>query len=202
MKLLLENWRKYLIETNEEHWVPLAHAISDEGVRHFDETLAVPENLDALVKLLSALGWPREMIATHSKDSPPFSEFRNIILNNIDKFGAPKLQMVAGKDLVLDPETIADRKAKFDKYVADKEAGKDALYFRDDPSDPRDIDFSKLPPISVIETDGGYEMADGAHRGFLAQQAGADLPAYVLSQEANNSPIVLKIEELFNETPT
>ena len=197
MKLLLENWRKYLIEAEEEHWVPLAHAISDEGVRHFDEILAVPENLNTLVELLSALGWPNEMIATHSKDSPPFSEFRNIILNNIDKFGAPELEMIAAKDIILDPETIADRKDKFEKYVADKEAGKDALYFREDPRDPRDIDFSKLPPISVVEVDGGYEMADGAHRAFLAQQAGADLPAYVLSHASNAGAVVDQIKKLF-----
>jgi hypothetical protein len=191
MKLLFENWRKYLVEM-----------ISDDDVRRFDETLAIPENLNILVQLLSALGWTNEMIDTHSKDSPPFSEFRNVILN-IDRYGVPRLEMIAGKDLLLDPETIADRKAKLEKYIADKEAGSDALYFRDDPSDPREIDFSNLPPISVIAAAaGGYEMADGAHRGFLAQQANAEVPAYVLSQEPNNDPIANKIKELFNETPT
>ena len=190
MKLLLENWRKYLAES-----------ITDEEVQRVDRVLSTGENLDTLISLLGELGWPQEMLDYHSKDTPPFSEFRNILLN-MDNYGVPQLQMVAGKDVLLDPETISDRKAKFDKYVADKEAGKDALYFRDDPSDPRDIDFSKLPPISVAEVEGGYELADGAHRGFLAQQAGAELPAYVLSQQANNDPLAQQIKELFNETPT
>ena len=83
-----------------------------------------------------------------------------------------------------------------------KKRGSLHYIFRDDPRDPRDIDFSKLPPISVVEVENGYEMADGAHRGFLAQQANAELPAYVLSQTPNNDPIVDKIRELFNETPT
>tara|TARA_R100001163_G_scaffold59199_1_gene47852 strand:- start:332 stop:904 length:573 start_codon:yes stop_codon:yes gene_type:complete len=190
MKLLLENWRKYLNEM-----------ISMEDVRRVDRTLAVPENLNRLVSLLRELGWPQEMLDIHSKDTPPFSEFRNTLLN-IDKHGAPKLQMINSKDLLLDPETIADRKAKFDRYVVDKDAGKDALYFRDDPRDPREIDFSQLEPISVIKVPNGYEMADGAHRAFLARQANASLPAYVLSQETNSSPAVEKIRELFNETST
>ncbi len=190
MKLLLENWRQYLAES-----------ITDEEVQRVDRVLSSRENLSTLISLLGELGWPREMLDYHSKDTPPFAEFRNILLN-MDNYGVPKLQMIAGKDVLLDPETIADRKAKFDQYVADKEAGKDALYFRDDPSDPRDIDFSKLPPISVVEVEGGYELADGAHRAFLAQQAGADLSAYVLSQQTNNSPIARQIKELFNETPT
>ena len=188
IKLILENWRQYLNEM-----------ISMDDVRRVDAVLSKRENLNTLVSLLSELGWPKEMLATHSKDTPPFSEFRNTLLN-IDKFAAPKLQTVDSKDLLLDPETIADRKAKFDKYVADKKAGKDALYFRNDPRDPREVDFSKLPPISVVEVEGGYEMADGAHRAFLAQQAGAKLPAYVLSQEPNNNPVVKQIKELFNET--
>jgi len=190
MKLLLENWRIYLNEM-----------ISMEDVRRFDRSLSNPGNLQRLVDLLGALGWPANMIATHSQDQPPFSEFRNTILN-IDKHGVPKLQTVRGRDLLLDPETIADRQAKFDQYVAGKEAGEETLYFRDDPSDPREIDFSKLPPISVIEVEGGYEMADGAHRAFLAQQANAELPAYVLSQESTEGPVVDQIKELFNETPT
>ena len=190
MKLILENWRKYLNEM-----------ISMEDVQRVDKTLAIPENLNKLVSFLRELGWPQEMLDTHSKDTPPFSEFRNTLLN-IDKYGTPKLQIIDSKDLLLDPETMADRKAKFDKYVADKDAGKDALYFRDDPRDPREIDFSQLEPISVIKVSNGYEMVDGAHRAFLARQANASLPAYVLSQESNNSPAVEKIKELFNETNT
>jgi hypothetical protein len=194
MKLILENWRKYLNEM-----------ISMEDVQRVDKTLAIPENLNKLVSFLRELGWPQEMLDTHSKDTPPFSEFRNTLLN-IDKYGTPKLQMIDSKKLLLDPETMADRKAKFDKYVADKDAGKDALYFRDDPRDPREIDFSQLEPISVVEVSNGdeigYEMRDGAHRAFLARRANASLPAYVLSQESSNSPAVEKIKELFNETNT
>ena len=171
-----------------------------DDVNRVDRVLSKRENLDTLISLLAQLGWPKAMLDTHSKDTPPFSEFRNTLLN-IEKYSAPKLQVIDAKDLLLDPETIADRKAKFYKYVADKEAGKDALYFRDDPRDPRDIDFSKLPPISVIETDDGYEMADGAHRAFLAQQAGAKLPAYVISSQANDNAAAQQIKELFNETP-
>ena len=117
MKLLLENWHKYLNEM-----------ISMDDVRRVDRILAAPENLNKLISLLAELGWPKEMLDTHRKDTPPFSEFRNTLLN-IDKYGIPKLQTVHGKDLLLDPETIADRKDKLDKYVAAKEAGEPALYF-------------------------------------------------------------------------
>ena len=66
MKLLLENWRQYLTEM-----------ISMDDVRRVDKVLSRRENLDTLISLLGQLGWPKEMLETHSKDTPPFSEFRN-----------------------------------------------------------------------------------------------------------------------------
>ena len=102
--------------------------ISMEDVQRVDKTLAIPENLNKLVSFLRELGWPQEMLDTHSKGTPPFSEFRNTLLN-IDKYGTPKLQIIDSRDLLLDTETMADRWAKFDKYVVDKDTGKKRKLF-------------------------------------------------------------------------
>ena len=68
-------------------------------------------------------------------------------------------------------------------------------------SDPRTVDLAKMPPITVIEENGVYDIVDGAHRAFLAKRLNKPLNAYIWKQRNNNHPNVAKIKALFNSQP-
>jgi hypothetical protein len=107
--------------------------------------------------------------------------------------------VVNGSKLPIDPETEADRLAKYQQYIKDKDSGKPARYFRNNDSDPRTIDFTKLPPITLAQTGTGMEVIDGNHRAFLAKIANKPLRAYVWKRQTNNHPNVAKIKALFSD---
>ena len=128
----------------------------------------------------------------------PFAEWRRVIYE-IDNHILSGPTTIDSKKIDLDSETIADRQAKYDQYIKDKEAGKPAKYFRDNNADPRTIDYTKLPPITVLETGGTYEVIDGAHRAFLAKMNNKPLKAYVWKKQKNTHPNVAKIKALFEK---
>ena len=101
----------------------------------------------------------------------------NVILN-LDKYAPPsKEEMIASEDIFMDSESIKDREQKYQDY----KSGKIDKYFRDDTGDPDEIDFTKVPPITVVEQpDGKLEIVDGMHRVFLAKKNKAELPAWVI----------------------
>jgi len=106
--------------------------------------------------------------------------------------------IVNGSRLPIDPESEADRLAKYQQYILDKDSGRPARYFRANDSDRRTIDFSKLPPITIVQTDRGMVVTDGNHRAFLAKMANKPLRAYVWKRQSNNHPNVAKIKALFS----
>lgn len=131
------------------------------------------------------------------EDGAPFAEWRRMIYE-IDRWVLEGPFQIDSKHLILDPEDYRQRMDKYKRYVADKEAGRPARYFRNDESDPRDIDFAKLPPITVAKTSGGFEVVDGVHRATLARVAGKPLKAYVWKSATNKHPNVAKIKSLFS----
>ena len=130
----------------------------------------------------------------------PFAEWRRMIFE-IENHVLNGPEMIDPKLINIDHETNKDRQAKFDQYVKDKQEGKYAQYFRKDMSDPRTVDFAKMPPITVIEENGVYDIVDGAHRAFLAKRLNKPLNAYIWKQRNNNHPNVAKIKALFNSQP-
>lgn len=166
MKLLFENWREYLNEM-----------ISSEDLKDFDEKYKDPNNVEEMRQHLSKLGWDPKAIAHHREENPPYAEIRNVILN-LDKYAPPsKEEMIASEDIFMDSESIKDREQKYQDY----KSGKIDKYFRDDTGDPDEIDFTKVPPITVVEQpDGKLEIVDGMHRVFLAKKNKAELPAWVI----------------------
>jgi hypothetical protein len=127
----------------------------------------------------------------------PFAEWRRAIFE-IDNHVLVGPENVDSGKIELDSEMTADRQAKYDQYIKDKEAGKPAKYFRDNNADPRTIDYTKLPPITLLDKGGSYEPIDGAHRIFLAQKANKPLKAYIWKKQKNTHPNVDKIKALFN----
>jgi|TARA_R100000008_G_scaffold41224_1_gene23734 hypothetical protein len=166
MKLLLENWRGYLEEM-----------ISSEDLRAFDEKYKDPKNVRELEQHLIKLGWDPKAVKHHKGESPPYAEIRNIILN-LDKYMAPKsVEMIPVEKIYLDVDSASDREKKYQDY----KSGKIDKYFRDTDADPDKIDFSKVPPITLVQLpNGSLEVADGMHRVFLAKKANASLPAWVV----------------------
>ena len=166
MKKLLTEWRKFLNEM-----------ISMEDLKAFDEKYSDPEEVVKTALDLEDMGWDDEAIEHHSGEQPPYAEIRNVILN-IDKYQAPrKAEMVSPESVFISDETLQDREKKYQDY----KSGKIKKYFRDDDSDPDEMDFESLPPITVVEEpDGKLEVADGNHRAFLAKKNNKSLPAWVI----------------------
>ena len=133
----------------------------------------------------------------HDEDKKPFAEWRRMIFE-IDDYVLFGPKSIDSKKIMMDQDIVKERQDKFDKYLKDKDEGKPAQYFRNDTSDPRFIDFTKLPPITVSEENGVYEIIDGVHRAFLAQKANKPLNAYIWKKQKNNHPNVAKIKSLFS----
>jgi hypothetical protein len=133
----------------------------------------------------------------NDEDGMPFSEWRRAIWD-IGNYVLSGPVVIDGSKLPIDSETEADRLAKYQQYIKDKDSGKPARYFRNNDSDPRTIDFTKLPPITIAQTNAGMTVTDGNHRAFLAKMANKPLRAYVLKQQPNNHPNVAKIKALFS----
>ena len=123
----------------------------------------------------------------------PFAEWRRTIYEIKDWVLTGPI-LVDPNEINLEDEYVIDRQQKFDDYVS----GKSDKYFRENPSDPRKVNFGKLPPITLRKNDKGYEVVDGAHRVFLAKMKNKPLKAYVWVNEPNNSPYVDNIQRLFN----
>ena len=124
------------------------------------------------------------------RDSYP--ELKRFI-HGIDKYILEGPFLVSPSDYKISDEAVKERERKYQQYIKDKAAGKDALYFRNNPADPREVDFSKFPPITIDENG---EVTDGNHRAFLAQKANADLKAYKIIAQPNSHKNVAKILQL------
>ena len=188
MKLLMEAWR-------------VAGSRFSESVRFirkdFDSVVEEGDNKEVLVNLLQELGWPEEMIQYHEHDgTTPFAEVRDVILD-IDHYQVPaEAKLINAMELYDDPEHIAAREKEYQEYIA----GEVNKYFKDDPSDPKKINFQELSPVTAQETDSGLKVIDGSHRTFLAQKANEKLNVWVVKPGTNTNLVVKKIKELFHET--
>jgi len=128
----------------------------------------------------------------------PFAEWR-VIIYEINNYILTGPENIDSNRIKLDQETISNRQEKYNQYINSKDSGKIVKYFRDNYADPRTIDFTKLPPVTLLDKGGYFESIDGAHRIFLAQMSKKPLKAYVWKRGKNLHPNVLKIQSLFKE---
>jgi hypothetical protein len=63
----------------------------------------------------------------------------------------------------------------FDDYIS----GIKNKFFQEDESNPREVDFEKLPPITLERTKDGYVVIDGRHRVFLAKKMNKPIKARI-----------------------
>jgi hypothetical protein len=114
-----------------------------------------------------------------------YAEFKRVIFH-IDKYKIEGPKIVQHTKLKLDPEIYKERDRKYEEYAK----GKIKKYFRDSDSDPRTLDLSKMPPITM---DSNGEVMDGNHRAFLAIKQQKPLKAYQIIDAKNTHPNVKKI---------
>jgi len=190
MKLLLENWREYVNEGT--------HPMESADWENVGDALRDPKKVNEIHQLLVDM-FPKqkELLNYHyngGHDSYP--ELKRFI-HGIDKYILEGPALVGPTDYKVADEMAKERERKYQQYIKDKDAGKDALYFRDNPADPREVDFSKFPPITIDENG---EVTDGNHRAFLAQKANADLKAYKIIAQPNSHKNVARILQLVGRT--
>jgi hypothetical protein len=114
-----------------------------------------------------------------------YAEFKRFIFH-IDKYNIAGPKIIQHTKLKLDPEVYKERDKKYKEYAE----GKIKKYFRDSDSDPRTLDLTKLPPITI---DSSGEVMDGNHRAFLAIKQQKPLRAYQIVDAKNTHPNVEKI---------
>jgi len=167
---------------------------------HKINAIVTQQHSDVIRKLLVEM-FPkyREIIDLTHRDEVPFSDWRRFIYE-IDQWVLTGPVVLQASQIPPNPrEYELELEKMYNQYVQDKEAGRPARYFRQDDADPRTIDFSKLPPITIARSPRGSEIVDGNHRAFLAKKARQPLKSYVWNNTANNHPNVAKIKSLFAE---
>ena len=171
-----------------------AHQMETDDWNSVGDALRDPEKVGVIHKLLVEM-FPNQknLLNYHYNNGlDAYPELKRFI-HGIDKYGLEGPVPVSPSDYIIPEEDMKEREEKYQRYIEDKDAGKEALYFRDNPADPREINFSELPPITIDEE--GL-VTDGIHRGFLAKKAGADLQAYKIIPQKNNHPNVERILQL------
>ena len=124
----------------------------------------------------------------YNYENDSYAEFKRVIFH-IDKYKLEGPVSINYTDLKLDPQIMKDRERKYQEYID----GKIDRYFRDNDADPRTLDLSKLPPITVDSTG---EVMDGNHRAFLAIKQQKPLKGYKIVDATNTHPNVEKILQI------
>lgn len=176
----------------------------DSFLKNFDfinKVITIDHSEEIRDYLLEMFPEAKEVIEYQYNDElgQPFAEWRRMIWE-IQQYRLHGPKLISSNKLIIDPSDYQDRLDKFNQYVSDKEAGRPAQYFRTNTSDPREIDFEKLPPLTLNKVGNMYEVIDGKHRAFLAKINDKAIRAFYWEKQNNNHPNVEKIKALFNNS--
>lgn len=176
----------------------------DSFLKNFDfinKVITIDHSEEIRDYLLEMFPEAKEVIEYQYNDElgQPFAEWRRMIWE-IQQYRLHGPKLISSNKLIIDPSDYQDRLDKFNQYVSDKEAGRPAQYFRTNTSDPREIDFEKLPPLTLNKVGNMYEVIDGMHRAFLAKINDKAIRAFYWEKQNNNHPNVEKIKALFNNS--
>jgi hypothetical protein len=147
-----------------------------------------PEKAKQIETLLIEMFPEQKDIITYNYKNDSFAEMKRFI-HGIDKYGLEGPSPIQPMDIKLEPEIEKEREIKYQQYVN----GKIDHYFRDDKTDPRNVDVSKFPPIEIDEK--GF-VSNGAHRAFIAKKQDKPLMAYRFMVKTNTHPNVQKILDI------
>tara|TARA_R110000772_G_scaffold196513_1_gene307303 strand:- start:1687 stop:4809 length:3123 start_codon:yes stop_codon:yes gene_type:complete len=149
------------------------------------KTLRDKDKMKQIHSLLVQMFPKQKEFLDYNYKNDQFNDFRPFIFY-IDEyiFEGPKL--IPYTELKLDPDAYAEREKKYKEYIE----GKIDKYFNSSNSDPRKVNLSKVPPITI---DAEGMVAGGNHRAFLAIKQQNPLKAYQVVKANNTHPNVEKI---------
>jgi len=127
----------------------------------------------------------------YNYENDSYAEFKKFIYN-IDNYKLEGPVSINHNNLKLDPGIMRDRERKYKDFIT----GKIDKYFRDTDTDPRKVNLSKVPPITVDEN--GF-VTDGNHRAFLAIKQQKPLKGYKMVNAKNNHYNVDKILQIIGK---
>jgi hypothetical protein len=188
-----EEFIKFLpdeVEEKSEIWNIIRPAVNENKLSLDDtillsKTLRDKDKMKQIHSLLVQMFPKQKEFLDYNYKNDQFNDFRPFIFY-IDEyiFEGPKL--IPYTELKLDPDAYAEREKKYKEYVE----GKIDKYFNSSNSDPRKVDLSKVPPITI---DAEGMVAGGNHRAFLAIKQQKPLKAYQVVKANNTHPNVEKI---------
>jgi hypothetical protein len=167
-----------------------AHEMSNSDFDKMTNILNDKSKADQIHSLLVQMFSSQKELLDYNYKNDLYAEFKRFI-HGIENYSLEGPINISYTDLKLDPEVYAERDKKYNDYVE----GKIDKYFRDTNSDPRKLDLSKVPPITVDENG---EVMDGNHRAFLAIKQQKPLKGYKIVAKQNSHPNVQKILALIN----
>ena len=177
-----------LINENQQMNEAVTHEMSMEDFNDVGEALRNPKKAKAIYDLLLQMFPEQKEVIDYNYKNDAFAEMKRVI-HGIDKYKLVGPVPVQPKEMKLDPEVEAEREKKFQQFVK----GEIDKYFRTDKTDPRKVDVSKFPPITMDEE--GF-VSDGNHRAFIAKKQNKPLKAYRYIAAKNDHPNVAKILKL------
>jgi len=167
-----------------------AHEMSNSDFDKMTNILNDKSKADQIHSLLVQMFSNQKELLDYNYKNDSYAEFKRFI-HGIENYSLEGPTNIPYTDLKLDPEVYAERDKKYNDYVE----GKIDRYFRDTNSDPRKLDLSKAPPITIDENG---EIMDGNHRAFLAIKQQKPLKGYKIVAKQNSHPNVQKILNLIN----
>ena len=167
-----------------------AHQMSNSDFDKMTNILNNKSKADQIHSLLIQMFPNQKELLDYNYKNDSYAEFKRFI-HGIENYSLEGPINIPYTDLKLDPEVYAERDRKYNDYVE----GKINKYFRDTNLDPRKVDLSKVPPITVDENG---EVMDGNHRAFLAIKQQKPLKGYRMVAKQNSHPNVAKIKVLLN----
>jgi uncharacterized alkaline shock family protein YloU len=166
----------------------IAHEMGSEDWNNIGNALRNPKKAKAIYGLLLQMFPKQKEVIDYNYKNDAFAEMKRVI-HGIDKYKLIGPITVQPKEMKLAPEIEAEREKKFQQFAK----GEIDKYFRDDKTDPRKVDVSKFPPITMDEE--GF-VSDGNHRAFIAKKQNKPLKAYKYIAAKNDHPNVAKILKL------
>ncbi len=180
-----DNTRKSTLKTTEPLTPLNEEKMSMDDFNLVGAVLRDKNKTEKIHKLLLQMFPQQKELLDYSYKNDSYAEFKRVIFH-IDKYKIEGPKLIQHTKLKLDPEIYKERDRKYEEYAE----GKIKKYFRDSDSDPRTLDLSKVPPITI---DSEGEVADGNHRAFLAIKQQKPLKAYQIVNAKNDHPNVEKI---------
>jgi len=181
---------KKIFSLDEDLYENSVHNMSTKDFNQIGDILRDSNKSKQIHNLLLQMFPKQKDVLNYNYTNDSYAEFKRFI-HGINKYQIIGPEITQPKNIKLEPEVETEREKKFQQYIN----GEIDKYFRDNNTDPRKVDISKFPPITIDEE--GFVM-DGNHRAFLAKKQNKPLKSYKIVASQNDHPNVEKILNIIN----